>query len=454
MLQPVQTFLSSAYDLAEEGYENFLKKPLFLLGDHGKKVGGLFLGLPRRQAIAVYGGLLWVVPIAMVTQFESLYMVRLGLSETEVGVYKALMNIVGLAGFFIGGYVADFWGRHKAIVLFDSISWGGYCLSLAFASGKWWCVSAMFFMALVSASVPAYYGLLSEGITSRKRTVVFTVLQIVNQAPFALFFPLLGGLWVDHSGFFPANHQMYGLFTALVGVGVFLRWRLLPESKAYEKPPASWFHGLREGVGQYRRALGGFLKKTACKELLFCAFLNDWILNVWAIYASLYYVNHLGLRDSNLSVIQQGSTYVGILILFVLIPNLTQKFMTRILGLDHLFGIAALLILLLNGGGGSNPLLVCLISAGLGAVGNALHNSITVSTWMNIVQEKERAKVVAACMALIKVGLVTGSLGALLYGKVSPFSLLWLMIGLRILGFVLLRRVSSKLELNKKRQRG
>ena len=92
MLQPVQTFLSSAYNLAEEGYEIFLKKPLFLLGDHGKKVGGLFLGLPRRQAIAVYGGLLWVIPIAMVSQFESLYMVRLGLliprRICKVGVFS------------------------------------------------------------------------------------------------------------------------------------------------------------------------------------------------------------------------------------------------------------------------------------------------------------------------------------------------------------------------------
>ena len=71
MLQPVQTLLSSAYDLAEEGYENFLKKPLFLLGDYGKKVSGLFLGLSRRQVIAVYGGLLWVVPIPMVPNLKA-----------------------------------------------------------------------------------------------------------------------------------------------------------------------------------------------------------------------------------------------------------------------------------------------------------------------------------------------------------------------------------------------
>jgi len=443
MLRPFQTFLSSVFGLTGAGYEYLLKKPLFHLGRHGKEVGGMFLGLPRRQAVAVYGGLLWVIPIAIASQFESLYMVRLGLTETELGMIKAVMNLVGLAGFFVGGYVADFWGRKRAIVLFDSISWGGYCLSLAFASGKGWCLAALFFTALVSASVPAYLGLLSEGITNRKRTVVFTVLQIANQTPYALFLPLLGGLWVAHSGFLPANHGMYRLFAVCVAVGIFCRWKFLPKSQAYEKPPASWPQALKESFGQYRSALSKFFKKPAAVPLLLSKFLDEWSLYLWAgTYAPLYYVEQMGVKDSNLSVIQQGSTYVGILVLFILIPNLTPKFMARILGLDQLLALASLLVLLLAGPGGANPLIVCLFSAGLGALGNSLYNSINVSTLMNLMEEKERSKVVAASYALIKIGLVTTSWGAFLYGKVSPEILLYFLCGLRITGFFLLRRVS------------
>ncbi len=443
MLRPFQTFFSSFFGLTGAGYEYFLKKPLFHLGRHGREVGGMFLGLPRRQAVAVYGGLLWVIPIAMASQFESLYMVRLGLTETELGVTKAVMNLVALAGFFVGGYVADFWGRKRAIVLFDAFSWGGYCLSMAFASGKGWCVSALFFTAMVSASVPAYLGLLSEAISNRKRTVVFTVLQIVNQAPFALFLPLLGGLWVAHSGFIPANQQMYRLFGALVAVGVFCRWKFLPKSQVYEKPPSSWLHALRDGFGQYRSSLEKFFKKPAAGPLLLSKFLDEWSIYLWSgTYASLYYVERMGIKDSNLSVIQQGSTYVGILVLFILIPNLTPRFMARILGLDQLLALASLLVLLFVGPGGPNPLIVCLFSAGMGALGNSLYNSINVSTLMNLLEEKERSKVVAASYALIKIGLVTTSLGAFLYGKVSPESLLWFLAAIRIVGFFLLRRVS------------
>ncbi len=443
MFRPVQTFLSSVFDVTAAGYETLLRRPLFSLGSHGKKVGGMFLAMPRRQAIAVYGGLLWVIPGSMVMQFEPLYMVQLGLSETEVGSYRAFMNLVGLVGYFIGGYVADFWGRKRAIVLFDALSWGGYCLSLTLASGKWWCVSAMFFFALVSASVPAYFGLLSEGISSRKRVTVFSVLQMVNQIPSALFLPLLGGLWVAKAGLVPATQQMYWLYFGLVALGVSLRWKLLPKSVTYEKAPATWFHAVREAIRQYQASLSKFFQHPASRPLLVSKFLDEWILVLWGgTYASLYYVNHLGVRDSNIAIINQGSTYVGILLLFLLIPNFTQKFMVRILGADQVFGLAGIFALLLLGKGAENPLLVCLLAAGLGAAGNSLYQSVNVSIWMNIVGEKERAKVVAACLALIRIGLVTTWFGAQLFGKVSPEALLWLMAVLRVIGFFLLRRVA------------
>jgi len=444
MFRNVQTFLSTLTDLTEQGYETLLKRPFFALGSHGKKVGSMFLQMPRRQAVAVYGGLLWVVPIAMVWQFESLYMVRLGLSETEVGVYKALMNLVGLVGFFIGGYVSDFWGRKRTIVLFDALSWGGYCLSLSLADGPGWCISALFFLALVSASVPAYFGLLSEAISARKRATVFSVLQMVNQIPSALFLPLLGGLWVAERGLVPAAHEMYWLFTGLVALGVILRWKLLPASVTYQKAPATWLQAAKEGIGQYRVALRQFFKHRASVPLLASKFIDEWIVNLWGLtYAAIYFVDHLGLRDSNVAVLNQGGTYVGILVLFLLVPHFTQRFMTRILGLDQVLGLASVLVLLLLGKGAGNPLLVCLLAAGLGAVGNSLYNSVNVSIWMNIVKEKERAKVVAATLALIRLGLLTTSLGAVLYGKVSPESLLWVMAALRVVGFFLLRRVAT-----------
>ncbi len=449
MLQPFYTFLSFVRDIGEESFEILLKKPLFHIGRHSLKVREMFVGIPSRQAVTIYAGVLWVIPIAMVQPYLSLYMVALGFSTTEVGVYQSLMCFVGLVFFFIGGYFSDVWGRKKTLIFFDIVSWEGYCLCLALATNKWWCLAAIFFMATNAASGPPYLSLLSEGVPAKNRAFVFTVLTMVNMAPSLLFLPLLGGIWVNKMGLVAANHQMYWFHAVLVGIGIFLRWKLLPESVAYEKSAKSWFHALREAMRQYRQALGAFFRKPVSKTFLFSKFLDEWIIFVWGTYASLYCVKYLGLKDSYLSILPPLANYVAFLSLFLVIPNLTERFMMRILGFDQLFGLTALVALLLLSRGGENVLLVCLLSSGLAAVGTAFYGSVSAAVWMNIMEERERAKVVAASYALIKVGLfLTGSLGALLYGKVTPQSLLWVMIGMRVVGFILLRRVANRMAIS------
>lgn len=445
MLKPFQTFLDSLRSTSEEWYELLLKRPFSQLGQKGLPGREMFLDLPRRQAVTIYAGLMWVIPIAMVQPYISLYMVELGLSKTEVGVYQSLMNIVRPLALFLGGYFSDTWGRKKTLIVFDILSWGGYCLCLSLAGNKWWCVAALFFMATNSGSGAPYLCLLAEGVSTRKRAVVFSVLQIVNMAPSLLFFPLIGGLWVSQEGLLKSNHHMYWLETALVALGIGLRWKFLPESEVYEKPAGSWLQLVREGLGQYRGALGKFFQKPGSRVFLFSKFLDEWMVLVWGIYASLYYVQHMGLKDSYLSVISQGSAYAGFLILFLLVPNLTEKQVLKILGLDQVFGLAALALLLFWPQGGGSVLLVCLLSAGLGAMGTALYGSVSAAVWMNLMEERERAKVVAVSYAVIYVGLLSGSLGALVYGLVSPVVMLGALMGIRLVNLFLLRRVSRQL---------
>lgn len=446
MFQPFTTFLSFVRDIGEESFEVLLKKPLFHIGRHGLKVREMFVGIQLRQAVTIYAGILWVVPIAIAQPYVYLYANQLGLSDTEIGVYQSLMSFVSLAFFIVGGYCSDIWGRKKALIFFDILSWEGYCLCLALATDKWWGIAALFFMATNAASGPPYLSLLSEGVPAKNRTFVFTVLSMANMAPSLLFLPILGGIWINKAGFIPANHQMYWFHAGMVAIGIFIRWKLLPESEVYEKSAETWLHAFRDALRQYRQALGRFFRKEVSKTFLFSKFLDEWIIFVWGTYSSLYYVKTLGLEKSYLSILSPLSAYVAFLSLFLLIPNLTEKFMMRILGFDQLFGLAAMAVLLSLSKGGENVLLVCLISAGLASVGTAFYGSVSAAVWMNIMDERERAKVVAASYALIMFGKsVFGSGGALLYGKVSPLVLLWVFIGIRVVGFILLRRVAKRM---------
>lgn len=66
---------------------------------------------------------------------------------------------------------------------------------------------------------------------------------------------------------------------------------------------------------------------------------------------------------------------------------------------------------------------------------------------MNMISEKERAKVVAISISIFQIGVwILGSLSAFLYGKFSPVALLLLMMTARVMGFFLLRKAKAALE--------
>jgi len=445
MFQPFLSFLSSVRDAGEEGYEILLKKPINLLGRQGQKVSLMFSELAPVQAVTIYAGVLWVIPIVL-QQYTSIYMVQLGLSKTEIGTYQTLLQAITPIGYFLGGYLSDVWGRKKTLIFFDILSWGGYCICLAVADNKWWCLAAIGFLTTNAGSTPPYQALVVENVERSKKASVITVLQLVNMAPSLLFFPLIGGFWISKRGFMQANHEMYWLMTAMISVGIFLRWKYLPHSILFEKEADSWRSALTQGWNQYRHSMQGFLKKSGSKVFLFSKFIDEWIIAVWAVYSSLYFVNYLGLHDSYLSVLPIVSVYVASLFLFIVIPNLTEKQIIRILGFDQVFWLGSVGVLFLAVAGSQDVLLIILASTGLGAVAGAFYNSVSAAVWLNIMEEKERAKVVAASYSLIKLGVAaSGFLGAFLYGHISPIALLGLLAVLRVANFFLLRKVSVTL---------
>jgi MFS-type transporter involved in bile tolerance (Atg22 family) len=302
------------------------KKPFFVLAEQCRKTKDMF-SLPLTPALTIYVGILWVIPIAMISPFRSLYLVSLGLSNTEVGLYSFMFIPFGLVALWLGGYLTDVWGRKKTLFLFDVVSWGGYCSCMTFATNKWWGAAALFFIALNLGSGPAYQCLLIEGVSSAKRAVGYSVLQMINLAPGLMFFPLLGGYWKERKGLSAACHEMFGLFLVFVALGIAIRAFFIPHSGTFERVPRTWKHGIKEGLEQYVFTFKNLLKKKAAIPFLASKILDEWVFATWMIYASLYFVQHMGVQDTSLSLFAQVSAYVSCGLLFFFVPRLSPEWM-------------------------------------------------------------------------------------------------------------------------------
>ena len=444
MFQTIFSIFSDLVDIGLHWGQNLVWRPLFLLGKQGIKVRQMFLELPTAQAVTIYAGVLWVIPLSFLAPYASLYCEKLGFSDTELGVYQNMQLAASIVSLAVGGYLTDVWGPKRTLLFFDAVSWGSYALLLALATNKWWVIAAILLFSTNAGSTPPYQCLMMEGIQQKRRAIVYTVLQMANLAPAILFFPLVGGMWVEKRGLLRANHEMYWLLLAFITLGMWCRWKFLPSSKkGGESSPAALWQAVRDGARQYLAAMKEYFGRPGSRIILASKFIDEWIIAQWGIYSSIYFVKSLDLKESYLSVFSQVSSYVGFFTLFIIIPSIPPKSMMKILGFDQILGLVSFGILLVLGKGGGNVLLGGLVSSGFGAAAVVLYWTVSMAAWMTVIDEKTRAKVYSASWCLIRVGIaVTGSAAAFLYGKVSPMALLWVMIGLRIVGFVLLRRAS------------
>lgn len=440
-----QLFLNLLDDAGETLVSAFWRHPIQFVGRKRRQLREVFFGLHPSTNVAIYTGILWVIPGAMVDQYKSLYLSDLGMSAGELGVYNSLAQLVLLVSAVAGGYLADAWGRRLTTNVFDALSWALPALLLAVAPNKWFGVAAILFFGFNMAANISYNCLLVEKNPASRRADVYTVLQIVNMTPSILFLPFLAGWWVDHAGLDQAARWMYGIFFVLVVIGIYSRWRYLEDDRPKShRPRKPWRALLFREMCVYRNALRGFFARPASKSMFFSRLIDEWMMAFWFLYLPLYMVRELGLPDGSFAKVNQAAVYVGAFSILLLIPSIHKLRGYRLIGFEQVVSGAAILVLLF--GKGHDVFWVCFASQGLSALAGTFFWSFSGSAWANMLEGKRRPRMLAGCYALMRVGVFAGGfLAAYLYDQVSPEAFLWTVLGLRFVNMALLRRVSAVL---------
>lgn len=406
----------------------------------------LFRRIPRTPAITMTTGLLWTVPLAAFSGYVNLYMVRLGLGEAELGMVHSLSKGLAFVFFLLGGYLVDLWGRRRSLVVFDLLSWVGYGALLVLARDKWLCAAALLLHSTNAVANTAYQCLLVEGTKPSTRARVYGVHLLINIGPSLLFLPLLGGLLVESFGLVSAVRGMLAAFTLLVLVGILLRARLLPDDRGAQGalPPAPR-EGLREARARYAAVLRDFLSRPGARAFTASRILDQWVRLTWQIYAGLYIVDHLGVREGHLALLVQGQAFFVFLIFLVVVPAVPPPQLRAMLGFDQILGGLGFALFLLAPG--EEALLVGFAAVFLLAASAVLNQSVNEAMWMTFVREEERAKVVGAVNGWIQLSLLfAGPLAGLLYEKVSPAALVAALLVLHAAAYVLMRGVRRTME--------
>lgn len=127
------------------------------------------------------------------------YLQALGAPVLAIGLFGTVRDFADGAGQYPGGWIADRWGRRRALRLFVGLASIGYAVYALAPSWPFVFAGLFFSMAWVSMASPALFAVVGDALPRERRAIGFTVQSILKRLPIVIA-PTLGGLAIAAFG--------------------------------------------------------------------------------------------------------------------------------------------------------------------------------------------------------------------------------------------------------------
>lgn len=334
-------------------------------------------------------------------RFMPKYLEILGASALAIGAYGSFNRVVHTAYQYPGGWLADRFGRKRALVLFNLIAAMGYLVYLLTRSWEIVILGTLLVLAWSSMSQPAIFALIGDSLGRDQRAMGFSVQSIWKRVPIVIA-PPLGGYLLSRWGMVSGMHIGFLVSLLFALAAIYL------QSHFYrEKPRRQNLKG--EGVATIWRRMPGALRR-----LLLADCLARFGSSLTAVYVVLLVINVRGMSPvafGALTSVQMLTAIAG----YLPAAHLADRFGRRpfILLTFALFALFPIILVVLPAGW----LIVAFIAAGLRELGEPARKALIV----DLAEESHRGRVIGFYY-LIR-GLVTipaPLLGGLLWQRGFP----------------------------------
>lgn len=178
-----------------------------------------FINLKGNPKYCISTEPLWYIPYNLFIPFATLYMYKLGVNDSQIGLILSIGMVVQVIAALVGGVLTDKLGRRFTTVLFDTISWSLPCLVWAFAQNFWWFLVAALLNATFQITNNSWACLLVEDCDKRVIVTVYSCIQMCGL--FAVFLAPISTLLVGIFDVVPVMRGLY-IFSAISMTAKFL----------------------------------------------------------------------------------------------------------------------------------------------------------------------------------------------------------------------------------------
>jgi MFS family permease len=138
-------------------------------------------------------------------RFLPKYLQMLGAPVTAIGFFGTCEDFLDGVYQYPGGWIADRYGRRRALLLFVTLAAIGYVLYWVAPSWPFVFAGLFFVMAWSSMASPTLFAVVGDALPKGRRALGFTVQSILRRVPIAIA-PMLGGLAIAAYGLQSGMH--------------------------------------------------------------------------------------------------------------------------------------------------------------------------------------------------------------------------------------------------------
>ena len=151
-----------------------------------------YLCLERNVSIASAAVFLLGLGEELWKKFLPKYIEALGGSTLSIGFFGTVETLLDAIYQYPGGWLADHFGRRRAMILFVSLACAGYVVYLVSPSWPYVFAGLLLTMVWQSMASPAIFAVIADSLPREKRAMGFTLQSILKRVPIVVA-PIAGG---------------------------------------------------------------------------------------------------------------------------------------------------------------------------------------------------------------------------------------------------------------------
>ncbi len=158
-------------------------------------------------------------------RFIPKYLESLGAPLVAIGLYGSLEDALDGLYQYPGGWVADLYGRRRALLLFVTLAGVGYALYAIAPTWPFIFLGLVFVAAWSSMASPTLFAVVGDALPKGRRALGFTMQSILRRVPIVVA-PALGGMAIASVGLRSGVRLGLGISIALAVATLAVVWRV------------------------------------------------------------------------------------------------------------------------------------------------------------------------------------------------------------------------------------